>query len=168
MTLEFVKAQHADLPRIVYIYNQIIPSRLATADLEPVTVADREEWFASFSPTHPLWIIKNEQGNTVGWVGLEPFYGRAAYSHTSDIAIYIDQDARHQGIGKQALDFVIKQLPQLGISAIVAYIFGHNVPSLKLFRDYQFEEWGRLPRVAELDGIQRDLVIMGRRFDTTK
>ena len=168
MTLEFVKAQHADLPRIVDIYNQIIPSRLATADLEPVTVADREEWFVSFSPTHPLWIIKNGQGNIVGWVGLEPFYGRAAYSHTSEIAIYIDQDARHQGIGKQALDFVINQLPRLGISAIVAYIFGHNVPSLKLFKDYQFEEWGRLPRVAELDGIQRDLVIMGRRFDNTK
>lgn len=40
--MEFRKAVHADLPRIVEIYNQIIPSRLATADLEPVTVADCE------------------------------------------------------------------------------------------------------------------------------
>lgn len=33
--MEFRKAVHVDLPRIVEIYNQIIPSRLATADLEP-------------------------------------------------------------------------------------------------------------------------------------
>jgi len=26
-----------------------------------------------------------------------------------------------------------------------------------------FERWGTLPRVAELDGIERDLVILGRR-----
>lgn len=55
--MEFRKAVHADLPRIVEIYNQIIPSRLATADLEPVTVADREAWFASFTVTHPLWVM---------------------------------------------------------------------------------------------------------------
>ncbi|MBD7894524.1 N-acetyltransferase [Limosilactobacillus sp. Sa3CUN2] len=165
MSIQFKKAAHEDLPQIVEIYNQIIPSRLATADLDPVTVEQREEWFASFTPTHPLWKIVNSEGQMIGWVGLEPFYGRPAYEHTSEIAIYIDQDARHQGIGRQAIEFVISQLPQLGISAIVAYIFGHNIPSLKLFKEFEFEEWGKLPQVAELDGIQRDLVILGRRFD---
>lgn len=140
--MEFRKAVHVDLPRIVEIYNQIIPSRLATADLEPVTVADREAWFA-----------------------LEPFYGRPAYEHTAEISVYIDQAVRHQGVGSRALQFVIDQLPQLGITAIVAYIFGHNQPSLKLFRHFGFAEWGSLPRVAELDGVQRDLKILGRRFD---
>lgn len=165
MSLHFSLASHQDLPQIVAIYNQIIPSRLATADLVPVTVAEREKWFASFSPTHPLWVIRNEANTIIGWVGLEHFYGRSAYEHTSEIAIYIDQKARHQGVGKQALQFVIRQLPKLGISAIVAYIFGHNQPSLNLFKSFSFVEWGRLPKVAELDGVQRDLVIMGRRFD---
>lgn len=165
MKLEFTRARHADLPRIVGIYNQIIPSRLATADLQPVTVSDREAWFAAFDQHHPLWVIKNDTGQIIGWVGLEPFYGRAAYCHTSEIAIYIDQGARRRGVGQRALQYVIDSLPRLGISAVVAYIFGHNQPSLKLFKHFAFAEWGRLPRVAELDGIQRDLVIMGRRFD---
>ncbi|MBB1062728.1 GNAT family N-acetyltransferase [Limosilactobacillus fastidiosus] len=165
MNIQFKKAAHKDLPQIVKIYNQIIPSRLATADLDSVNVEQREEWFASFTPTHPLWKIENDEGQMIGWVGLEPFYGRPAYEHTSEIAIYIDQNVRHQGIGRQAIEFVISQLPQLKISAIVAYVFGHNIPSLKLFREFGFEEWGKLPRVAELDGIQRDLVILGRRFD---
>ena len=162
--MEFRKAVHVDLPRIVEIYNQIIPSRLATADLEPVTVADREAWFASFTATHPLWVI-TQGDQIIGWVALEPFYGRPAYEHTAEISIYIDQAVRHQGVGGRALQFVIDQLPQLGITAIVAYIFGHNQPSLKLFHHFAFTEWGSLPRVAELDGVQRDLKILGRRFD---
>ncbi|WP_242361953.1 GNAT family N-acetyltransferase [Limosilactobacillus antri] len=162
--MKFRQATHSDLPRIVEIYNQIIPSRLATADLEPVTVADREGWLASFTATHPLWVMEQDD-QIVGWVGLEPFYGRPAYEHTAEISIYIDQAVRHQGVGSQALQFVIDQLPHLGITAIVAYIFGHNQPSLKLFRHFGFAEWGSLPRVAELDGVQRDLEILGRRFD---
>ena len=162
--MEFRKAVHVDLPRIVEIYNQIIPSRLATADLEPVTVADREAWFASFTATHPLWVI-TQGDQIIGWFALEPFYGRPAYEHTAEISIYIDQAVRHQGVGSRTLQFVIDQLPQLGITAIVAYIFGHNQPSLKLFRHFGFAEWGSLPRVAELDGVQRDLKILGRRFD---
>ena len=31
-----------------------------------------------------------------------------------------------------------------------------------------FERWGLLPRVAELDGIERDLVIVGRRLRETR
>lgn len=165
MKLSFVRAHREDLPKIVTIYNQIIPSRLATADLDPVTVADRTAWFDSFDQHHPLWVIKDAAGTVIGWVGLEPFYGRAAFGHTSEIAIYIDQTARHQGVGRRALEYVIAQLPQLEITAIVAYIFGRNEPSLRLFRDFAFQKWGELPRVAELDGVQRDLVIMGRRFD---
>ena len=42
MTIRFEKARHEDLRRIVEIYNQIIPSRLATADLEPLMTSDRE------------------------------------------------------------------------------------------------------------------------------
>lgn len=162
--MEFRKAVHADLSRIVEIYNQLIPSRLATADLEPVTVADREAWFASFTATHPLWVI-TQGDQIIGWFALEPFYGCPAYEHTAEISIYIDQAVRHQGVGSRTLQFVIDQLPQLGITAIVAYIFGHNQPSLELFRHFGFAEWGSLPRVAELDGVQRDLKILGRRFD---
>lgn len=113
MEFEFSLANEKDLPRIVDIYNQIIPSRLATADLEPVTVAEREAWYHSFTKTHPLWVIKNNEQKVVGWVGLEPFYGRAAYEHTCEIAIYIDKSVRHHGLGTQAINFVISQLPQL-------------------------------------------------------
>lgn len=54
MTVTFRFAQRADLPRIVAIYNESIPAHQATADLAPVTVTQREAWFAAFDVTHPL------------------------------------------------------------------------------------------------------------------
>lgn len=42
----------------------------------------------------------------------------------------------------------------------MAYIFGHNNPSLGLFKKFDFQECGRLPKVADFNGVKRDLVIM--------
>lgn len=165
MTVTFEYATHADLPTIVHIYNEIIPSRLATADLEPISVASREDWFASFDPTtRPLWVIKDDD-RIAGWVSLESFYGRPAYHQTAEVSIYIDEDFRHQGLGQQSLDHVFAQLPKLGLQNIVAFIFTHNVPSQGLFKKNGFESWGHLPEVAEMDGQLRSLDILGRHFD---
>lgn len=164
MTPIFSEATHAQLPRIVAIYNEIIPSRLATADLTPVTVADREAWFAAFDhDTRPLWVMLD--GATIaGWVGLESFYGRPAYVHTAEISIYIDEAYRHHGLGQQALDFVASQLVRLKVDTLVAYIFSHNQPSQGLFKKNGFAQWAHLPDVAAMDGQLRSLDILGRRY----
>ncbi|MDR6922372.1 MULTISPECIES: GNAT family N-acetyltransferase [Chryseobacterium] len=47
------------------------------------------------------------------------------------------------------------------IHTLVALIFLHNEPSLKLFRNFEFEDWGTLPDVAILDGVKRSLKILG-------
>ncbi|AQT83836.1 hypothetical protein B1222_04580 [Paenibacillus larvae subsp. pulvifaciens] len=52
--------------------------------------------------------------------------------------------------------------PERGVR-LLGFIFGHNVPSIKLFKRFGFEEWANLPGIAELYGVERDLVIMGRR-----
>lgn len=165
MTVTFDYATHADLPTIVHIYNEIIPSRLATADLEPISVASREDWFASFDPaTRPLWVMKDDD-RIAGWVSLESFYGRPAYHQTAEVSIYIDEDYCHQGLGQRSLDHVFDQLPKLGLQNIVAFIFSHNVPSQGLFKKNGFEIWGHLPEVAEMDGQLRSLDILGRHFN---
>ncbi len=49
------------------------------------------------------------------------------------------------------------------VSTLLGFVFAHNEPSLRLLEAFGFERWGLLPRVAELDGVERDLVIVGRR-----
>jgi phosphinothricin acetyltransferase len=164
MSVEFVNAEHVDLPAIVAIYNQAIPGRLATADLEPVSVASKEAWFAEYDLDHrPLWKIMVD-GKLAGWVGLESFYGRPAYSHTAEISIYLDDAFQHLGLGQQALAYVITQLKRLGLNTLVAFIFAHNVPSQGLFKKNGFERWAHLPDVALMDDQLRSLDILGKRF----
>lgn len=41
----------------------------------------------------------------------------------------------------------------------------YNAPSLALFSGFGFSTWGSLPQVATLEGVERDLLILGRRLD---
>jgi phosphinothricin acetyltransferase len=130
--------------------------------VQPVSLESRLDWFAAHSPEQrPLWVF-DESGNIRGWVSLQSFYGRPAYDATAEVSIYVATQHARRGIAGSMLDALLKQAPSLGVEHVVAFVFGHNVPSLKLFESRRFERWGLLPRVARLDDIERDLVILGR------
>ncbi|MGZ9584440.1 N-acetyltransferase family protein [Paenibacillus marinisediminis] len=152
-----------DLPAIVEIYNSTIASRMVTADLEPITTSDRLAWFDAHSPDkHPLWVVESN-GVIAAWFSYQPFYGRPAYNATAEISIYISEHHRGLGIGSMLMRHALEECPRIGIQTMLGFVFGHNEPSLALLAKFGFEQWGLLPRVAVLDGIERDLVIVGRR-----
>jgi L-amino acid N-acyltransferase YncA len=154
-----------DLPTIVAIYNSTIASREVTADTEPVSVESRLPWFHDHQPARrPLWVIEEaERDGIIGWISYSNFYGRPAYSGTAEVSIYIDEAWRGKGVGRYALQEAIDFAPQVSVHTVLGFIFGHNKPSLALFEKFGFETWARLPRVANLDGIERDLIILGKR-----
>ena len=163
--LFYNNATETDLSIIVSIYNQTIPGRMVTADMEPVTAQSRLLWLQKHSPEkRPLYVVKNEDNTIVGWVSLQDFYGRPAYAATAEISIYLDAAQHGKGYGKQILLDSITKGPLLGIKNLVGFIFAHNTPSINLFRSCGFEDWGLLPNVAELDGVERSLKIVGRRI----
>jgi phosphinothricin acetyltransferase len=151
-------AQAPDLPEIVAIYNASIP------DTEPVSVASRRAWFAEFDPaSRPLWVHTGAAG-VDGWLSLRSFYGRPAYRATVETGVYVAPAARRRGIGAALLAHAVARAPSLAIRTLLAFVFSHNEASLALFERAGFAPWGRLPRVAELDGVERDLSILGRRL----
>lgn len=165
MNLVFRNAVIDDLPGIVAIYNSVIPGRMVTADTEPVTEESRAAWFREHEPQHrPLWMVSDGDA-LVGWVSFQSFYGRPAYQATAEISIYLGEKMRGKGYGSKILDHAMKSCGGLGIKTLLGYIFAHNLPSLKLFQKAGFESWGHFPRIAILDGIERDLVIVGKRIN---
>ncbi len=161
--LVYKHATLQDLPTIVAIYNSVIPGRMVTADTEPVSVESRLNWFNNHNPSkRPLFIVQ-EKDKMIGWVSLESFYGRPAYNQTAEVSIYLDESARGKGYGKEILKHIIHQAPSFGIKSLLGYIFAHNEPSLKLFKSFGFEQWALFPNVAVLDGIERSLIIVGKR-----
>jgi L-amino acid N-acyltransferase YncA len=156
-------ATEADLPAIVDIYNATIASRMVTADLEPVTLESRRGWFeAHRSTSRPIWVLCDD-ATIRAWLSFDPFHVRAAYGGTAMVAVYVAAQHRRNGLGRHLLAAAIARAPSLGVHTLLGYIFGHNEPSLRLFEAHGFKRWAHLPRVAVLDGVERDLIIVGLR-----
>src|SRR5690349_23953847 len=143
-----------DLPRIVDIYNSTVASRMVTADTQTVTPESRLKWFNEHNAERPLWVVeKGGGGGVIGWVSFQSFYGRPAYRHTVEISIYLDEEVRGQGFGKCVLEDSISRARNAGIKTLLGFIFGHNEPSLRLFRSFGRSE----EHTSELQS-RRDLV----------
>jgi phosphinothricin acetyltransferase len=156
-------ATRLDLPQIVAIYNATIPSRMVTADTEPVTVESRLAWFEEHRPEHrPLWVVE-QAGHVAAWLSFSSFYGRPAYAKTAELSVYVHDAFRRHGLASYLLGQALQHAPAVKVDTLLGFIFGHNQPSLSLFRKLGFARWGELPKVAALDGVERDLVIVGRR-----
>ena len=138
---------------------------MVTADTEPVSVESSIKWLNEHSAAkRPLWIIENNESETIGWVSFQDFYGRPAYDATAEISIYLDKDHRGKGLGRSVLQHCINNCNSMGIKTLVGFIFLHNEPSIKLFTQLGFEDWGTLPNIAILDNTERTLKIFGRRI----
>ncbi|HEX2679302.1 MAG TPA: GNAT family N-acetyltransferase [Polyangiales bacterium] len=160
-------ARESDLDAIVEIYNSTVPDRIATADLEPVSVDSRRAWFREHSADrHPLWVAERN-GRIAGWCSLQAFHVRSAYRATVEISVYVHAQERRAGVARSLIKHALDAAPSLGVRNVLALIFGHNTPSLDLFTAFGFAPWGELPAVAELDGIERDVVILGLRITST-
>lgn len=156
-------ATEADLPAIVAIYNSIIPGRMVTADLEPVTVASRLPWLQAHDPKkRPVWVAE-QAGVICAWLSFDTFLARAAYDGTVMVALYVEERHRRAGLGRLLLTRALEHAPKLGVHTVLGYIFAHNEPSLRFFASFGFERWAHLPRIAQLEQAERDLVIVGKR-----
>lgn len=156
-------ARPDDLSAIVDIYNSTVASRMVTADLAPVSVESRRAWFdAHAGAKRPLWVVRDGDG-LAGWLSYSDFYGRPAYRHTAEVSIYLREDWRGRGLGRWLLRESIAHAPSIEVHTLLGFVFGHNAPSMALFESEGFAAWGTYPRVAVLDGVERDLVVLGRR-----
>ena len=162
-----------DLPRIVEIYNQSIAGKQATADLQPVSVADRQAWFDAHTGNRPLVVAQTRSetssetslGEIIGWGSLSDVYARPAYHISTEISIYVADEAKGQGVGKALVNYLIEVAPSCGVQQVVALIFAHNTPSLAMFDRLGFEPWGEFKQVCDMKGFIADVVILGKSVD---
>ncbi len=163
--ISFELATFSDLENIVATYNSTIESRMVTADLEPVSVESKISWFNQHNAvTRPLWIVKQDN-LYLGWMSFNSFYGRPAYEGCVEVSIYLNNEAKGKGIGKQCLNKAILCAKEIKSHTLLGFIFAHNTPSLNLFNQFGFKEWANLPAIANMDGIMKDLKIVGLKIE---
>lgn len=156
-------AQTDDLPTIVDIYNQAIPSQQSTGDTQPVRVEDRLTWFREHRPDkHPIFVAEVE-GQVAGWCSLSAYRaGRAAFRFTAEISYYIAPAYHRRGIATALIERALAACPALQIRHLFAIVLESNEASRRLLEKMGFEQWGYLPRVADFDGREVGHLYYGR------
>ena len=144
-----------DLPSIVSIYNQAVPTHQSTANTTPYTVGERKAWFAEHQPDKRPIFVAVIDGKVVGWCSLSWYRpGRAALRYTAEISYYVDASSQSQGVGSALVSHALKACPSLGIKNVVAVVIELNAGSIKLLEKMGFEKWAYLPRVLDFDGYE--------------
>lgn len=152
-----------DLPAIVAIYNQAIPSKRSTGDTEPVRVEDRAAWFQEHTPgKYPIFVAE-VAGEVAGWCSLSAYRpGRGAFRHTAEVSYYIASAFQRRGIATALLEHALAACPRLQLRHLIAIVLEENEPSLRLLEKMGFEKWGSLPGVADFDGREVGHLYYGR------
>ena len=148
----------ADWPAVEAIYAEGIATRLATFETEP---PDYDVFDASHHSEQRL--VALESSRIVGWVALAPTSPRACYAGVAESSVYIAESARGLGIGRALMETLIASAEADGIWTIHAGMFPENAASLALHERLGFRIVGRFERIAQLDGVWHDTVLLERR-----
>ncbi len=155
-------AGHADLPRILEIYNREVLVSTATYDTVPRSEADHRKWFAIHGSEHPVLVAESagSAGVVMGWASLSPYSDRAAYSHTVEVSVYIAAEHRRRGLGRLLLEALIQAGRSRGHHSLLARISSDNEASVRLHAECGSRVVGTLHEVGVKFGRMLDVTIM--------
>ncbi len=142
-------AQQQDLPALLAIYNHEILNGVATFDLQPKSLAERQSWFDEHNKNnHPL-LVAEQDGEVLGYASLSHYAEKAAYNSTVELSVYIAPSARRQGIASQLMHAVIELAKKDNAThLIVSLITGTNQASISLHQKFGFNKVGTLHQVG--------------------
>lgn len=143
------RAERADLPALLDIYNHYVIHTPVNFDIEPRTLAQREEWFAQFSPSGKYQcFVAQEGGKAVGYACATSFKEKAAYATTIETSIYCAPDRGGQGIGRRLYATLFDALEGEDIHRAFGGITLPNEASVAVHKAMGFRHIGTYDRVG--------------------
>lgn len=163
MALTIRPAVLADLPRITEIFNEAAVATAASYHLEPVTVADRRDWFGRLrADGFPVLVLADEAGEVVGFATYGPFRSLAGYKHTVEHSVYLAPEHRAAGGGRMLMRVLIDHAVQRGIHVMVGVLDAGNEGSVAFHEKLGFQTSAVLPEVGHKFGEWRDVIFVHR------
>ncbi len=151
-----------DWPSVAEIYRQGIETGNATFE---TTVPDRETWNSTHIENCRLVALAG--GRIAGWAALVPVSKRKVYSGVAEVSIYVANESKGAGIGRQLLGKLIGESEKEGFWTLQAVIFPENIASLKIHESLGFRHVGFRERIGNQYGIWRDTILLERRSNIT-
>ncbi|WP_067510401.1 GNAT family N-acetyltransferase [Actinoplanes sp. TFC3] len=141
----------------------IYAAGIATGDATFETEVPDWAAFERTKLTGHSFVALDGDGPVLGWVACSPASARRAYAGVVEHSIYVDPAAAGRGVGRLLLQKLITSTEAAGIWTVQSGVFPENKASLALHDRCGFRRVGTRERVARLDGVWRDVVLLERR-----
>ena len=146
-----------DNESVLEIYRMGIETRNATFE---TIVPSWQDWNARHL-SHSRF-VSEENGIVTGWAALSPFSTREVYRGVAEVSVYVADASRGRNTGSDLMEKIIISSELNGIWTLVSSVFPENEATLKLHAKFGFRIIGRRERIAKLDGIWRDTILLER------
>ncbi|MGH1347967.1 MAG: GNAT family N-acetyltransferase [Nannocystales bacterium] len=142
-------ADVSDAPRLAAIYNHYIRTSIATFELTPVDAAEFRQRLDRVLGSGLPWLVAETDHGTRGYAYATPWRTRAAYAGSVESTVYVDADARGEGLGRTLCEALFERLVGLQKHVVIAGISLPNAASVALHEGLgmhnvaHFEQVGR-------------------------
>jgi L-amino acid N-acyltransferase YncA len=147
-----------DWPAVRQIFCEGIASGVATFETEPPSW---EAFDAGRLAEHRF--VATENGDVLGWATVSATSSRACYAGVVESSVYVAAVARGRGIGRALMEALLASADASGFWMVQAGMFPENAASVALHEKLGFRVVGRRERIAQLDGVWRDTILLERR-----
>jgi phosphinothricin acetyltransferase len=146
----------ADWPAVAAIYAE---------GLEAGTFETEVPSWETWDETHLAAprLVARLGGAVCGWAALSPVSRRHVYRGVAEDSVYVAGRARGRGVGRALLGELVRSSDEAGIWTIQASCFPENAASIRLHESCGFRVVGTRERIAQREGVWRDVVLLERR-----
>ncbi|TFC94134.1 N-acetyltransferase family protein [Cryobacterium breve] len=144
------EAQITDLPYIREIYNYYVANSTVTFDVDPMTLAEwRSKFYYLGKLGMPFIVAVSPADQLLGYALVGPWKQKRAYRFTVENSIYLGAASTGKGLGRMLLGELIERSKAAGLKEVIAVVADQGADaSIKLHRDFGFEEIGRMGKVG--------------------
>ena len=152
-----------DAEELLEIYAPYVRETAITFEYEVPSPEEFRERIAHTLEKYP-YLVAEHDGKIVGYAYVSPFKERAAYAWAVETSIYVDQNCKRMGIGKNlhsALEHCLKEMGILNMEACIGY------PMIGEFEKcgYKFHRWYNMIWMEKIIGIHEEIQTFPKKFD---
>jgi len=158
--MNFVPITSKNYTAVADIYKEGIGTGMATFETD---IPTWEKWDSAHLSFGRIALAQNN--TMLGWASLAPVSSRCVYGGVAEVSVYVAENARGKGIGKQLLNALITTSEKNGIWTLQAGIMTANRASIKLHLSCGFRIIGYREKIGKLHGKWLDNTILERRSE---
>ena len=156
-------ATPADVPEIQSIYAYHVLNGAGTFEEIPPSVEEVQRRYEGIASRGWSYLVASDATGVVGYAYFAQLRERSAYRYTAEDSIYVRDDVRGQGVGKQLVAQLLDEAEAQGFRQMIAVIGdSDNVGSIGMHASLGFQRTGLLRATGLKFGRWVDTVYMQR------